>query len=90
MPLIRRVPKRGFTNPFRVRTQVVNLAALDTIPSEEVTPGILVEHGLVSRGDRPIKILAMGEAKRAYVIKGCATSQRAREKIEQAGGHVEA
>lgn len=90
MPLIRRVPKRGFTNPFRVRTQVVNLGALDALPNEEVTPGILVEHGLVSRGDRPIKILGTGEPKRAYVVKGCAASQRAREKLERAGGHVEA
>jgi large subunit ribosomal protein L15 len=90
MPLIRRVPKRGFTNPFRVPAQVVNLSALETLLTEEVTPSVLVEHGLVDRADRPVKILGSGQPKRAYVVQGCAASRRAREKIEQAGGRVEA
>jgi len=89
MPLIRRVPKRGFTNPFRVPNQVVNLRDLEKLPGDEVTPAALIEAGLVGASDRPVKILATGEAARAYVIKGCTTSRSAREKIEQAGGRIE-
>lgn len=90
MPLVRRVPKRGFTNPFRVPAQVVNLKELAGIEAETITPALLVERGLVSKLDRPIKILGVGDVTRSYVIQGCATSKTAREKIEQAGGRVEA
>jgi len=89
MPLIRRVPKRGFTNPFRVAAQVVNLRDLAALPSEEVTPAVLLQHGLVGHAEEPIKILGMGDAERAYVVKGCGASKSAREKIEQAGGRIE-
>ncbi|UCG85135.1 MAG: 50S ribosomal protein L15 [Gemmatimonadota bacterium] len=89
MPLIRRVPKRGFTNPFRVRNQVVNLEDLAKVAVDEISPAVLVEAGVVSGADRPIKILGTGEAGRAYVIKGCVASRTAREKIEQAGGRIE-
>ena len=89
MPLIRRVPKRGFTNPFRVPTQVVNLKDLDKISGEEISPAALIEAGLVGNANRPIKILGTGEATRAYVVQGCTASRTAREKIEQAGGSVE-
>jgi large subunit ribosomal protein L15 len=90
MPLTRRIPKRGFTNPFRVAAQVVNLRDLKRLPSEEVTPASLVASGLVTRADRPIKILGTGEAGRPYVVRGCALSRSAREKIEAAGGRIEA
>jgi large subunit ribosomal protein L15 len=89
MPLIRRVPKRGFTNPFRVAAQVVNLKDLADLPSTDVTPAVLVEAGLVRRVDRPVKILATGDAGRAYTVTGCLCSGTARQKIEQAGGKVE-
>ena len=89
MPLIRRVPKRGFTNPFRVPNQVVNLKDLDKISGEEISPAALIEAGLVGNANRPIKILGTGEATRAYVVQGCTASRTAREKIEQAGGRVE-
>ena len=89
MPLTRRVPKRGFTNPFRVPNQVVNLADLDKLTGEEVTPATLVAAGLVGAADRPIKILGTGDARRAYVISGCAISRAAQHKIEQVGGRVE-
>lgn len=90
MPLIRRVPKRGFTNPFRVPAQVVNLRDLAKLPSEAVSPESLADAGLIRRADSPIKLLGSGDATRAYVVTGCATSQTARAKIEQAGGRVEA
>lgn len=89
MPLSRRVPKRGFTNPFRVPAQVVNLRDLERLPGDAVTPALLVEQALVGRADRPIKILATGEAKRSFVVQGCAVSAAARTKIEQAGGRIE-
>jgi large subunit ribosomal protein L15 len=89
MPLTRRVPKRGFTNPFRVPAQVVNVRDLEKLPDPTVTPAALVERGLVSLAAGPIKILGMGEASRPYTIQGCAVSKAARDKIERAGGRVE-
>ncbi len=89
MPLIRRVPKRGFTNPFRVAHQVVNLRELDSLKSDEITPAVLVEAGLVSRADHPVKILGTGDVSRAFTVRGCAASNTAQTKIEQAGGQVE-
>ena len=90
MPLIRRVPKRGFTNPFRVPNQVVNLRDLDDVTGNDVTPMALLEAGLVSTLKRPVKILGTGEVKRAFLIKDCLISNTARSKIEQAGGRLEA
>ncbi len=90
MPLIRRLPKRGFTNPFRNAAQVVNLRELVKLSSEEVSPSTLVAAGLVSRADDPVKILGVGDVTRAYLVKGCAASAGARQKIEQAGGRFEA
>jgi large subunit ribosomal protein L15 len=89
MPLTRRVPKRGFTNPFRVPAQVVNLRDLAELKDETITPEVLLENGLVSRPSAPIKILATGDATRGFVIQGCAVSKAARRKIEQAGGRIE-
>jgi large subunit ribosomal protein L15 len=89
MPLVRRLPKRGFTNPFRVAAQAVNLRDLARLPGTEVTPKALVEAGLVRRMDRPVKVLATGDAARAYSVSGCLCSATARQKIEQAGGKVE-
>jgi large subunit ribosomal protein L15 len=89
MPLIRRVPKRGFTNPFRVAAQVVNLKDLARLPGTEISPAVLVEAGLVTRADQPVKVLATGDAGRAYTVSGCRCSASARQKIEQAGGKVE-
>jgi large subunit ribosomal protein L15 len=89
MPLIRRVPKRGFTNPFRVDTQVVNVRDLAMLSGEDVNPATLVAVGLVSRAEDPIKILGTGDVTRAYVVRGCGLSASARSKIEQAGGRIE-
>src|SRR5579862_6062162 len=59
MPLTRRVPKRGFTNPFHVTAQLVRLDALSQVPAEtEVTPASLAEAGLVRAGRGPAKLLA--------------------------------
>lgn len=87
MPLIRRVPKRGFTNEFRIEYAVVNVAALAAL-GRSVSPDLLVEHGLVHRG-KPVKVLGNGEIKTAVTVSAHKFSKSAREKIEAAGGRCE-
>lgn len=87
MPLTRRVPKRGFTNIFKTRYQVVNLSSLAEM-SGEVTPEILVDKGLVRRGHL-IKVLGDGEVSGALKIQAHKFSASARAKIEAAGGTCE-
>jgi large subunit ribosomal protein L15 len=90
MPMYRRLPKRGFTNPFKVTFQVVNLRQLGKVSGAEVSPTSLHAAGLVSEPDRPVKLLGAGEAERAFTVKGLAVSASAKAKIEAAGGTVEA
>jgi large subunit ribosomal protein L15 len=90
MPLIRRVPKRGFTNPFKQTAQVVNLRSLGDFAGGEVTAERLVGAGLVAHLDKPIKVLADGDAPKGLVVKGLTVSATAKAKIEAAGGKVEA
>ncbi len=89
MPLIRRVPKRGFTNPFKERAQVVNLKALAPFAGTEVTAALLAERGLVADVGRAVKVLGEGDAPQGLVLKGLAVSASARAKVEGAGGRVE-
>ena len=91
MPLTRRLPKRGFTNIFRVEHQVVRLSDLEARMPEgtEVTRDSLVAAGLISARKGPAKVLANGDLKRAVTIRGIRMSAGAREKIEAAGGRVE-
>jgi large subunit ribosomal protein L15 len=89
MPLQRRLPKRGFTNIFRVDYQEVNVAALDVLNSAEITPEFLSEKGLARGKNRPIKILGNGEITRAMTITAHAFSRSAKDKIEKAGGTIE-
>jgi len=89
MPLIRRIPKRGFTNPFKQPAQVVNVRYLGKLAEGvEVTPETLFGAGLVRRPDRPIKLLGMGDVGRKFTVKGVTVSASARTKIEQAGGTI--
>lgn len=89
MPLIRRIPKRGFTNPFKQEAQVVNVRHLSLIAEGvEITPDTLFGAGLVRRPDQPIKLLGMGEVQRKFQVKGVAVSASAKTKIEQAGGTI--
>lgn len=96
MPLVRRVPKRGFTNIWRVEYAVVNLAQLDKVLEAEgsaggrpeVTPDVLTAHG-VTRAGRPVKVLGTGEVGRALTVKAHRFSKSARAKIEAAGGSCE-
>lgn len=89
MPLIRRIPKRGFTNPFKQPAQVVNVRHLGQLAEGvEVTPETLFGAGLVRRPDRPVKLLGMGDVQRKFSVKGVTVSASARSKIEQAGGTI--
>jgi len=90
VPIYRRLPKRGFTNPFKVRVQVVNLKQLDKVSGSALTPESLVEAGLVKKAGAVIKLLATGDASRAFTVRGIAVSARAKAKIEAAGGTIEA
>ena len=90
MPLTRRLPKRGFTPPFRVENQVVALEDLTRIPAgTEITQESLTAAGLIDESGGPAKVLANGEVKQAFTIRGIKVSAGAREKIVAAGGKVE-
>ena len=91
MPLHRRVPKRGFHNPFRVEYEVVNL---DTLAEKfeagaVVTPELLRELGIVSRGKQRVKVLGRGELAKALTVRVHKFSGKAAEKIAAAGGTTE-
>jgi len=87
MPLVRRVPKRGFTNIFRTEYAVVNLSTLADLEGT-IDPQVLREKGLVRKG-RPVKILGSGELSKALVVRAHNFSATARAKIEAAGGTCE-
>ena len=87
MPLTRRLPKRGFTNPFRQEASVVRLDQLALLEGE-VTPDALRAAGIVKR-QGPVKVLANGELSQAVTVRGLKVSASAREAIVAAGGKVE-
>ena len=90
MPLQRRLPKRGFHNPFRIEMSVVNLGQIDSLPPDaEVTPEALFRHGCVSGKNRRIKILGDGSLTKPLTVKAHGFSAKAKEKIEAAGGKAE-
>jgi large subunit ribosomal protein L15 len=92
MPLHRRVPKRGFHNPFRVEYEIINLDTLAGTfeAGAVVTPELLRERGLLPRGDRPLKVLGRGEIGKALTVQAHRFSGRAAEKIAAAGGTTQA
>lgn len=89
MPLQRRLPKRGFSNPNRVEYQLVNLWQLEALDASEISPELLSARGLIGHARRPVKILGTGEITRKVTISAHAFSRSAREKIEGAGGSVQ-
>ena len=90
MPLVRRLPKFGFTNPFRVEYAIVNLRSFaEWKGSDVVTPQAMVDAGLVKRKKLPIKILGNGELKKALVVQAHKFSKSAESKIQAAEGRVE-
>ena len=89
MPLTRRLPKRGFTNPFRVENQTVRLDALNDLEGTEVTQESLLAAGLIRKNKGPAKVLNNGELTRAITLRGIKVSASVRESIVAAGGRVE-
>jgi large subunit ribosomal protein L15 len=90
MPLHRRIPKRGFHNPFGLAYSIVNLEELNVFPAgETVTPELLRAHGFVRRATDPIKVLGDGELKTKLTIHAHAFSAAAKDKITKAGGTFE-
>ncbi len=90
MPLIRRLPKRGFTNIFAKEVATVNVSDLDRFPEGTVvTPALLVQHGVLKKRHRTLKVLGSGELKKKLVVEAHAFSAGAKAKIEAAGGKAE-
>ena len=90
MPLHRRLPKRGFSNPFPKEWAVVNVGSLNGFSAgDTVTPESLTERGIVRAMRNGVKILGDGELKVALTVHAHAFSKSAQEKIAAAGGKVE-
>jgi large subunit ribosomal protein L15 len=89
MPIHRRLPKRGFKNIWADEIQVVNLRDLGKLPADAVVePATLAQAGLIRSVSGAVKILATGDAARAYEIRSCLVSASAAKKIADAGGKV--
>jgi len=95
MPLVRRIPKRGFHSPFRVEYQVVNVQTLQKLASDGkvaggvVTPELLAKIGVVKGSSIPVKVLGTGEITVKLEIAAHAFSKSAIRKIETAGGKAQ-
>lgn len=88
MPLKQRVPKlRGFTNPFRVEYQAINLDVLEALTETDITPEVLEARGVLHKGSF-VKILARGQVTRAVNVSAHGVSKAAASAIEAAGGSV--
>jgi large subunit ribosomal protein L15 len=90
MPLVRRIPKRGFTSRSHVVYDLVNIETLEALfdSGTEITAGKLTEAGIIKRG-RPLKVLGNGEIKKSFTVKANAFSKSAETKIKAAGGKAE-
>jgi large subunit ribosomal protein L15 len=89
MPITRRLPKRGFTNPFREESQIVRLDDIEQLGGSEITRESLVEAGLIKSNKGQVKVLANGQIAQAVTVRGLKVSAGARDKIVAAGGRVE-
>jgi large subunit ribosomal protein L15 len=88
MPLHRRMPKRGFNNPFRREYSIVNVEALAALGETTITPELLRKAGVI-KAKHPVKILGDGELKTALTVQAHKFSKSAQEKITKAGGKFE-
>jgi large subunit ribosomal protein L15 len=90
MPLQRRIPKRGFTNIFRKEYAIVNLSDLAKVAgTDEITPEVLKQNGVIDDMKAGLKVLGMGELKAKMTVRAHKFSKSAVEKIQAAGGRAE-
>jgi large subunit ribosomal protein L15 len=89
MPLARRLPKKGFTNIFKIEYQVVNLSGISKLEGTVIDKEMLIKSRLLRNKSLPFKVLGNGEISRPITVKANAFSGSAKEKIEKAGGKVE-
>jgi len=90
MPIQRRLPKRGFKNPFPKVFQVVNLRDLEKLGDvTEISPAVLWEKGLLKNPEQPVKLLGDGQVTKAYTVNVHKASKSAAEAITAAGGKIE-
>ncbi len=89
MPLARRLPRRGFTNIFKEKFQIVNIGDISIIKDGSVIdPVSLKDSGLIRSSLKPVKILGNGLIEKKIKISASAFSASAKEKIEKAGGEI--
>ena len=88
MPLQRRLPKRGFTNIFTKRYQVLNVGDLESLKKNKISPEELLKVKVIRNKNLPVKILGNGEVKKPLEVQAHAFSKKAVEKLEAAGGKV--
>jgi len=91
MPLTRRIPKFGFTNPFRITYHVINVGALQERfeAGDIVDTAALIERGLLNKRFEPVKLLGEGTLSKKLSVRLDAVSASARQKVEAAGGSVQ-
>jgi large subunit ribosomal protein L15 len=90
MPLQRRIPKRGFTNNFRIEYAIVNLDVIEKLrPKGTVTPELLIEHGVIKDIKNGLKVLGNGTLQGPVTVKADSFSASATAKIQAAGGKAE-
>jgi len=88
-PLIRRMPKRGFSSQFRKEYQIVNLSKLSGLKATTINPELMEKEGLIANKRKPVKILGDGELKNSLTVQAHAFSRKAMDKIKGAGGAFE-
>jgi len=89
MPLIRKIPKRGFRSKFKKEYQIINLDDLNRINQSLITLDLLEKEGLIKDKEKPVKILGEGQIKNSLTVSAHAFSKKAEEKIKAAGGKIE-
>ncbi len=93
MPLVRRLPKRGFTNKFKIEWSVINIGRLESAPSVEngvvVDKDFLLANRILRKKRQPYKILGKGKLSKAITVKADSFSETAKKAIEGAGGKAE-
>ena len=90
MPLVRRIPKRGFNNIFAKPLTAINVAVLNRFEDGAVVDAAaLIEKGIISECPYGLTVIANGNLTKKITVKAAAFSESAKEKIEQAGGKAE-